>query len=106
MAVKAIELAVSPNRRERLRENILRTHEILRKWEIPFSGEVDMPFVLIQTPKVDVVLNNLEAHGIQVGKTRFTKNVRLRIAITSAQTDNDRELLASNLAKELRKNKK
>ena len=100
---KALQMAMEPERREKLRENIRALHQNLNELGIEFSGDAEVPFVLIRHLNPDEVLRNLELRGHQVGRTHFTEEIRLRIAMSAAHTPGEIAVFCQELAQELRK---
>lgn len=103
VTTKALQIAMEPERRERLRENIRALHQNLKELEIEFSGDIDVPFVLIRHANPEEVLRNLELRGHQVGRTHFTDEPQLRIVVSAAHSPGEIAVFCQELAKELSK---
>ena len=103
VTTKALQMAMDPTRRETLRENIHALHQNLLELGIEFSGDINVPFVLIRHSTPEDVSRNLELRGHQVGRTHFTDEPQLRIAVSSAHSPGEIAVFCQELVKELSK---
>ncbi|MDO4575640.1 MAG: aminotransferase class I/II-fold pyridoxal phosphate-dependent enzyme [Planctomycetia bacterium] len=96
--IHALVLALQPERRAKLRENVQFFRELLTHRKIAFCGDAELPFVILEQRKAVEASRYLESKGIQVGLTHFTKHPRLRVVVTPAQTREEMTFLAEELA--------